>query len=85
MHDAVNRWFIDTQREAFRGDVVRGTDDGVRACCSKPPPCAQKQQALLGQMLIEGYGCESDPLQGREWTEKARRRGYRMSGVYCEL
>lgn len=45
----------------------------------------QKQQAMLGQMLIEGYGCEADALQGREWTEKARRRGYRMSGVYCEL
>lgn len=45
----------------------------------------QKQQALLGQMLIEGYGCEADPLQGREWVEKARRRGYRTSGVYCEL
>ncbi len=47
------------------------------------PP--QKAQALLGQMLIEGYGCESDPEKGREWAEKARRRGYRMQGVYCEI
>lgn len=81
VHDAVNRWFIDTQREAFRGDVVRGAPYGCRVHAL----VTQKQQALLGQMLIEGYGCEADPLHGREWTEKARRRGYRMSGVYCEL
>jgi TPR repeat protein len=46
---------------------------------------AQKQQALLGQMLLEGYGCERDPAAGREWVDKAKRRGYRMEGVYCEL
>lgn len=45
----------------------------------------QKQQALLGQMLVEGYGCERDAAAGKEWSDKARRRGYRMAGVYCEL
>lgn len=45
----------------------------------------QKAQALLGQMLIEGYGCQADPVKGREWAEKARRRGYRMDGVYCKI
>lgn len=45
----------------------------------------QKQQALLGQMLLEGYGCDRDPAAGREWVDKAKRRGYRMDGVYCEL
>jgi TPR repeat protein len=45
----------------------------------------QKQQALLGQMLLEGYGCDRDPAAGREWVDKAKRRGYRMEGVYCEL
>ena len=45
----------------------------------------QKQQALLGQMLMEGYGCERDAAAGKEWSDKARRRGYRMAGVYCEL
>ncbi|BDA41757.1 hypothetical protein COCOBI_02-5500 [Coccomyxa sp. Obi] len=44
-----------------------------------------KQQALLGQMLLEGYGCERDSAAGKEWVDKARRRGYRMAGVYCEL
>ncbi|CAK0747982.1 hypothetical protein CVIRNUC_001804 [Coccomyxa viridis] len=44
-----------------------------------------KQQALIGQMLMEGYGCERDPAAGKEWADKARRRGYRMAGVYCEL
>ena len=51
-------------------------------CCSGD---AQKQQALLGQMLQEGYGCKADAAAGKEWADKARRRGYRMSGVYCEL
>lgn len=32
-------------------------------------------------MLMEGYGCERDPAAGREWVDRARRRGYRMSGV----
>eukprot|EP00890_Picochlorum_soloecismus_P004850 jgi/Picsp_1/5366/NSC_02727-R1_protein len=44
-----------------------------------------KAQALLGQMLIEGYGCEADPEKGKKLAEKARRRGYRMQGVYCEI
>mmetsp|Transcript_40974 Transcript_40974/g.97350 ORF Transcript_40974/g.97350 Transcript_40974/m.97350 type:complete len:105 (-) Transcript_40974:411-725(-) len=44
-----------------------------------------KQQALLAEMLLEGYGCAPDPEAAREWAEKARRRGYRMRGVYCEL
>jgi TPR repeat protein len=44
-----------------------------------------KAQALLGQMLIEGYGCKADPEKGKEWAERARRRGYRMQGVYCEI
>lgn len=44
-----------------------------------------KQQALLGQMLAEGYGCQKDPKAAEEWTEKARKRGYRMDGVYCKL
>lgn len=45
----------------------------------------QKQQALLGQMLIEGYGCEENPAAARIWVDKAKRRGYRMAGVYCEI
>lgn len=44
-----------------------------------------KQQALLGQMMIEGYGCKPNPELGREWTERARKRGYKMAGVYCEI
>lgn len=44
-----------------------------------------KQQALLGEMMREGYGCDRDPAGGQEWADKARRRGYSMSGVYCEL
>eukprot|EP00210_Caulerpa_lentillifera_P006414 g6127.t1 len=44
-----------------------------------------KQQALLGQMLMEGYGCVKDPVAGAEWTERAKRRGYKMDGVYCKL
>ena len=48
-------------------------------------PREQKQQALLGQMLAEGYGCPKDAAAGKEWADKARRRGYRMAGVYCEL
>ena len=49
------------------------------------PRYVQKQQALLGQMLAEGYGCPKDAAAGKEWADKARRRGYRMAGVYCEL
>lgn len=44
-----------------------------------------KQQALLGQMLAEGYGCEQDMEAAEEWTERARKRRYRMQGVYCQL
>jgi len=44
-----------------------------------------KHQALLGEMLLEGYGCEPDPVAARAWAEKARKRGYRMRKVYCEL
>jgi TPR repeat protein len=57
----------------------------LRPCARRPEIAAQKAQALLGQMLIEGYGCEADPDKGREWAEKARRRGYRMQRVYCEI
>lgn len=45
----------------------------------------QKQQALLGQMLLEGYGCDVNQSAARMWVDKAKRRGYRMAGVYCEL
>lgn len=44
-----------------------------------------KQQALLAQMLAEGYGCKQDLEESRRWAERARCRGYQMSGVYCEL
>jgi TPR repeat protein len=54
-----------------------------------PPPSPykplQKAQALLGQMLIEGYGCDPDPQRGRELVEKAKKKGYRMQGVYCVI
>ncbi|KAK9810453.1 hypothetical protein WJX72_010920 [[Myrmecia] bisecta] len=63
--EAVRRWYLETHKEAVKGDV--------------------KMQALLGQMLIDGYGCEADPVAGKEWVDKARRRGYRMSGTYDEL
>lgn len=49
------------------------------------PHAFQKSAALLGQMLNEGYGCKANPERGREWIEKARRRGYRMHRVYCEI
>jgi hypothetical protein len=42
-------------------------------------------QALLAQMLAEGYGCKQDLEESRRWAERARCRGYQMSGVYCEL
>jgi len=45
----------------------------------------QKQQALLSQMLIEGYGCTPDPAAAERWAARARRRGYRMEGVYCTI
>jgi TPR repeat protein len=124
--DAVRRWYLETEKEALRGDVVSsllmdavwhpgirlpghtagrgrwqpaGLPPGStrasrwRAAHHPAPPslvcpgtvALQKAQALLGQMLIEGYGCQADPVKGREWAEKARRRGYRMDRVYCVL
>ena len=44
-----------------------------------------KAMALLGQMLMEGYGCDVDVDQGKKWADRAKRRGYRMMGVYCVL
>lgn len=44
-----------------------------------------KAMALLGQMLMEGYGCDVDVETGKKWADKARRRGYRMQRVYCEI
>jgi len=44
-----------------------------------------KMQALLGNMLIEGYGGPKDPPLGKEWNDRARRRGYKMAGVYCTI
>ncbi|PNH05390.1 hypothetical protein TSOC_008355 [Tetrabaena socialis] len=44
-----------------------------------------KQQALLGEMYKEGYGCQKDTKAAKEWSEKAAARGYKMQGVYCEL
>lgn len=44
-----------------------------------------KAMALLGQMLMEGYGCDVDVERGRQFAERARRRGYRMERVYCEI
>ena len=44
-----------------------------------------KQQALLGQMLAEGYGCSADSEAAKSWADKAKRRGYRMRGVYCSI
>ncbi|MEW5300580.1 MAG: hypothetical protein WDW38_009200 [Sanguina aurantia] len=44
-----------------------------------------KQQALLGQMYAEGYGCAIDAKAAKEWSDKATARGYKMQGVYDEL
>lgn len=44
-----------------------------------------KQQALLSQMLAEGYGCQQNLRAAGKWAERARMRGYKMKGVYCEL
>ena len=44
-----------------------------------------KQQALLGAMLAEGYGCEKDLHAAKEWSERSWARGYQMKGVYDEL
>jgi TPR repeat protein len=44
-----------------------------------------KQQALLSQMYLHGYGCQRDEKAAAEWAERARQRGYRMQGVFCEL
>lgn len=42
-----------------------------------------KQQALLAQMYLEGYGCKQDLEQAKIWAERAKQRGYQMAGVYC--
>ena len=88
--DAVKRWYVETNKEAVKGDVVRSlclreqhstyTSKTLKAVAQ-----VQKQQALLGQMLLEGYGCDVNQSAARMWVDKARRRGYRMAGVYCEL
>ncbi|PNW75677.1 hypothetical protein CHLRE_12g536500v5 [Chlamydomonas reinhardtii] len=44
-----------------------------------------KQQALVGEMYKEGYGCQKDARAAKEWSDKAASRGYKMQGVYCEL
>jgi TPR repeat protein len=44
-----------------------------------------KQQALLGQMYAEGYGCTKNPKAAKDWTDRASARGYRMEGVYDAL
>ena len=44
-----------------------------------------KAAALLAQMYAQGYGCERDAAAAARWAERARARGYRMSGVYCAL
>lgn len=44
-----------------------------------------KQQALLGQMYAEGYGCPKDSKLAKEWTDRASSRGYKMAGVYCSM
>lgn len=51
-------------------------------CCAARAPVLQ---ALLAQMYAEGYGCKQDLKESRVWAERARCRGYQMSGVYCEL
>lgn len=55
----------------------------VTLYCLLVPCCGV--QALLAQMLAEGYGCKQDLEESRRWAERARCRGYQMSGVYCEL
>jgi TPR repeat protein len=44
-----------------------------------------KEQALLSQMYKEGYGTEPDAAAAARWAERARQRGYKMRGVYCQL
>ncbi len=86
--DAVKRWYIDTNKEAVKGDVVCDESSGRSKAVSlgNSYQCMlQKQQALLGQMLLEGYGCDVNQPAARMWVDKAKRRGYRMAGVYCEL
>ncbi|KAI8463228.1 MAG: hypothetical protein J3K34DRAFT_527153 [Monoraphidium minutum] len=41
--------------------------------------------ALLAQMYAQGYGTARDASAAAKWAERARLRGYRMKGVYCEL
>mmetsp|Transcript_5713 Transcript_5713/g.14678 ORF Transcript_5713/g.14678 Transcript_5713/m.14678 type:complete len:366 (+) Transcript_5713:92-1189(+) len=79
-------------KEIHRGQGIPLTDvvtDGVQRWFQETYREAQrgdvKMQALLGEMLQEGYGCDADPEAGREWAAKAKKRGYRMRRVYCEL
>lgn len=78
--DAVKRWFDDTYR--YRSSVQSQL---INLCFREAARGDVKQQALLGQMLNEGYGCVKDPAAASEWIERARRRGYKMDGVYCKL
>jgi TPR repeat protein len=36
-------------------------------------------------MYKEGYGTERDAAAAARWAERARQRGYKMRGVYCQL
>ena len=63
---------MEANKEASRGDVVRLcwaflAAVAVAARSDQAWP-VQKQQALVGQMLLEGYGCKADPAAAREWT-----------------
>ncbi|KAF8071369.1 hypothetical protein HT031_001453 [Scenedesmus sp. PABB004] len=51
-------------------------------CLSEARRGDVKQQALLSQMYAEGYGCKADAEQAKAWADRARLRGYTMSGVY---
>lgn len=31
------------------------------------------------------YGGPKDPELGKEWVDRARKRGYKMAGVYCTI
>jgi len=57
----------------------------MHCCCWLSCYFTRHVQALLAQMLAEGYGCKQDLEESRRWAERARCRGYQMSGVYCEL
>lgn len=44
-----------------------------------------KACALVSAMYSQGYGTTADAAAAARWADKARARGYRMSGVYCAL